>query len=205
MSSTNSHGHSPRAASRADELHNDDVAHEHSDVNIRAVIASAVVVAVVCAVTAVLMYGLFWYVLESQAAARDPRLSPLAMPATEMPPTTTATPTFGGAPDPKLLTNEPTYLSHVRTREQDLLHTYGWVDEKGGVARVPIDEAKKLILERGLPVRPDPVTDPQLGTRVPAGGESSSGRAITRTPSTEPAPAAPAAAPATAPAHKDVH
>jgi len=200
MSSTNSHAYS------SDEMHNDDVAHEHSDINIRAVVASAVVIAVVCVVTAVLMYGLFWYVLESQAQARDPKLSPLAPPATQMPPTTTATPTFGSAPDPKLLTNEPTYLSQIRTREQDLLHTYGWVDEKGGVARVPIDEAKKLILERGLPVRPDPVTDPGLGTRVPAGGESSSGRSITRTPSTEPAPATPAAQPPAAPpAHKDVH
>jgi hypothetical protein len=199
MSSTNSPAYS------SDEMHNDDVAHEHSDINIRAVIASAVVIAVVCVVTAVLMYGLFWYVLESQAQARDPKLSPLALPATQMPPTTTATPTFGIAPDPKLLTNEPTYLSEIRTREEDLLHTYGWVDEKGGVARVPIDEAKKLILERGLPVRPDPVTDPALGTHVPAGGESSSGRAMTRAASTEPAPAAPPAQPPAAPAHKGVH
>lgn len=182
-----------------DELHNDDVAHEHSDINIGAVLTSAVVVAVVCLATAGLMYGLFWWVLEKQAAARDPKLSPLAMPATVMPPTTTTQPTFGTAPDPKLLTGEPAYLSGVRAREQELLHGYGWVDEKAGIARVPIAEAKKLIVERGLPVRPDPIADPRLGTHAPAAGESSSGRAITH-PVDAAAAGAPAQTPAPAPA-----
>ena len=34
------------------------------------------------------------------------------------------------------------------------LHEYGWVDQKTGVAHVPIDQAKKLLAERGLPARP---------------------------------------------------
>ena len=182
-----------------DELHNDDVAHEHSDINITAVLTSAAVVAAVCLITAGLMYGLFWFVLEEQAQARDPRLSPLAKPATVMPPSTTTQPTFGTAPEPKLLTGEPMYLRDLRTREQDLLHGYGWVDEKAGIARVPIDDAKKLIVERGLPVRPDPVADPRLGTRLPAAGESSSGRAITHPVEAAAAPA-PATPPASAPA-----
>ncbi|HET7218915.1 MAG TPA: hypothetical protein VFJ02_12755 [Vicinamibacterales bacterium] len=197
MSTTDHHAYSQ------DELHNDDVAHEHSDINIQAVITSAAVVAMVCLMTAALMYGLFWFVFEKQAQERDPKLSPLALPATVMPPTTTAQPTFGSAPDPKLLTSEPNYLRGVRTREQDLLHGYGWVDEKAGIARLPIDAAKKLIVERGLPVRPDPISDPSFGTRVPAAGESSSGRVITHpvgggepTAPAQTPPAAPAAAPA---------
>jgi hypothetical protein len=200
MTSTN-HGH---GASPMDEMHNDDVAHEHSDINIGAVITSAVAIALVCLITAGLMYGLFWFVLEKQAQARDPKLSPLALPATVMPPTTTAQPTFGSAPDPKLLTSEPTYLRGVRTREQDLLHGYGWVDQKAGIARVPIDEAKKLIVERGLPVRPDPIADPKVGTRVPSSGESSSGRVITHPAGNaiENAPAPAAAPAASAPEHK---
>lgn len=184
-----------------DTMHNDDVAHEHSDINVRAVVGSAVVVAVVCSATALLMAGLF-NVLENQAKARDPKLSPLSLPATQMPPTTNTTPTFGSAPDPKLLTNEPVYLQDIHKREQELLHTYGWVDQTAGVARLSIDRAKELILERGLPVRPDPVTDPRLGTHLPAFGESSSGREITKTPSAEPA-AAPAQTPA--PAHAPEH
>ncbi len=185
------HGHSP------DEMHNDDTAHEHTDINIPALVWSMVVMFGTVIGTAVLMYLLFFYVLEPQAAARDPKLSPLAMPATTMPPTTTASPFFGSAPEPKLMTVEPMYLKEVRAAEQQVLHGYGWVDEKAGVARIPIDEAKKLTLERGLAVRPDPLTDERLGTRRPASGESSSGRNVTRTlAATAPAAPAPAATPA---------
>ena len=185
-------------------MHNEDVAHEHVDVNITALVWSMVVMFGVVAGTAVLMLLLF-NVLDSQATARDPKLSPLAMPSTAMPPTTTASPFFGGAPEPKLMTDEPKRLNEVRTSEQSLLHAYGWTDEKAGVAHIPIDEAKKLTIERGLVVRQDPLTDEHLGTRRPASGESSSGRNVTRTL----APAA-ASAPSPAPApaghdaaHKD--
>jgi len=34
-----------------------------------------------------------------------------------------------------------------------MLSTYGWVDNNGGVVRIPIARAKSLRLERGLPVR----------------------------------------------------
>jgi hypothetical protein len=193
-----SHGHDPQ------EMHNEDVDHEQSDVDIRAVIMSAVVLAVVCITAAVLMYGL-WWVLEKQAAARDPTLSPLATPATQMPPTTLESPAFGGAPDPKLLTNEPRNLQQIQGRSDELLHSSGWVDEKAGVARIPIDLAKELVATRGLPVRPDPIQDPLMGARLPTRGESSSGRLITRPPAAA-SQAAPAAAPAPAQVpHKPVH
>ncbi len=187
-----------------EEMHNDDVAHEHSDINISALVWSMVIMFGTVIGTAVLMYLLFFYVLEPQAAARDPKLSPLAMPATTMPPTTTASPFFGGAPDPKLLTDEPMNLTGVRTEEQAQLHGYGWMDEKAGIAHIPIDQAKKLTLER-LAVRPDPLTDDGLGTRRPASGESSSGRNVTK-PFAPAAPEpAPPAAPKPAAAGHDTH
>jgi hypothetical protein len=185
-----SHGDSHGAGRHysAAELHNDDVAHEESDINLPALIWSAAILATVCLVTAGLMAGLFKF-LESQARARDPKLSPLAMPATVMPPTTNTSPEFGGAPEPRLLINEPTALRQLRTREQETLHGYGWVDQQAGIARIPIDEAKKLLIERGLPVRPEATTDPRLGTHAPAFGESSSGRTITKPATEAPAPA----------------
>jgi hypothetical protein len=123
------------------------------------------------------MGGLFWF-FNKQAAANDPRVSPLAIPATQMPKTTTGSPYFGAAPQPQLLTNEPAALRQLRRSEDQQLYGYGWVDEKTGVARMPIDEAKKRILERGLPARAAGV-DPRLGTHAPAYGDSSSGRTIT--------------------------
>jgi len=168
---------SPR--SPHDDMHNDDTAHEASDINIRGVVTATIVVAVVCTMTAVLMWGVF-HLLERQAGARDPELSPIALKPTEMPRSTTEQPTFGNAPDPKLLTNEPKYLSGVRGEWQKELHSYGWVDQQAGVLHIPIDRAKELVAHRGLAVRAEPVEDATVGTNAPAYGEASSGRTITK-------------------------
>ena len=174
------------------ELHNEDVAHEHSDVNIRGIIMFAVGLIVVTAAVAVLMAGMFKW-LEGQAAKNDPQLSPLTPPAQDMPTTTTKSPFFGHARGgTQLLTNEPVALHKLRDEEYKKLHRYGWVDGKPGVAHMPIEEAKKLILERGVPVRQGDPLDPMLGTRAAAMGEASGGRTIpTGKKSSEAAPAAP--------------
>jgi len=181
-----------------DDLHNEGVAHEHSDVNVRAILSFAGIVTVVSIVCAVLVWGMFGF-FERQAAGRDPKMSPLAVPATQMPPTTTGAFAFGGAQhQPQLLTNEPAALRQHRQEEEAQLQGYGWVNQSGGVARVPIADAKKLIVERGLASRPGG-TDPLLGTYAPARGEAAGGRSIpTRAPAATAPPAAPnpAAAPA---------
>ena len=43
------------------------------------------------------------------------------------------------------------FYKFVMDQEKEL-HSYAWVDEKGGVARIPIDRAMELIAQRGLPV-----------------------------------------------------
>ena len=37
-----------------------------------------------------------------------------------------------------------------------MLDSYGWVDKNAGIVRIPIDEAMKLTLQRGLPTRQEP-------------------------------------------------
>ena len=165
-----------------DLLHNEDVEHEHSDINIRAVIASAIIMVVVVAVSQFLMWGLFG-IFERQARANDPEVSPLAAPQANMPKNTMGSPYFNeSVGGPQLLTNEPMALGKQRDTEQKRLHGYGWVNQGGGVAHMPIDEAKKLIVERGLPARQGEPAAPALGTRLPARGEASGGRIITTTP-----------------------
>ena len=160
----------------ADEMHNEAVAHEHMDVNMRAVLGSAIALTVVTAVVYVLMYWLFG-VFDNNALANKVDVSPLSRPATEMPRHIVGPEPFGSAPQPRLLTNEPAVLEQLRVLENTQLHGYGWVDEKAGVARVPIAEAKRLLLERGLAVRDTAAAkDPTLGTSRPAMAESSSGR-----------------------------
>jgi hypothetical protein len=157
-------------------LDNPDVDHDTSDVDVRALVGFAVGLMVVSAVVMVLMYGLFRY-FTREAAQNDPPVSRLALPPVEMPRSTAGNPFFGQAQGPQLITHEPSVLAKQRKTEQDALDSYGWVDQKSAIARMPISEAKKLILQRGLPARADG-TDPSLGTRRAAFGESSSGRAI---------------------------
>jgi len=148
------------------EMHNPDVAHEEADIDIRAVLSFAGGLTVVVLVSATLMWGMF-QMLEAQAAKNDPQLSPLALPAGQEPPA------------PRLLKNEQENLLKFRMEERKKLEGYGWVDEKAGIARVPIDEAKKLIVQRGLPVRASgAVEDPRTGTHAAAYGGPSSGRTL---------------------------
>ena len=41
----------------------------------------------------------------------------------------------------------------MRAAENKILHSYGWIDEKKGVVRIPIERAMELTAQRGLPVR----------------------------------------------------
>jgi len=45
-------------------------------------------------------------------------------------------------------------LVKLRTSEDQLLRTYGWVDQQKGVVRIPIQRAIDLVAERGLPSMP---------------------------------------------------
>jgi len=190
-------GHVPHPP---EEMHNEGVAHDPSDVDIRAIFAFAGIVAVVTIVCSVIVWGLF-VGLEHQAAGRDPKMSSLALPAAVMPRTTQASPYFGNAASPQLITDEPAVLRTVRGTEQKAIDEYGWVDQKRGVARLPIDQAKKLLAERGLPSRAAAAA-PSLGTHAPAFGEATGGRAI---PTGERPAVAPAKAPEQAPSEQPAH
>jgi hypothetical protein len=54
---------------------------------------------------------------------------------------------------PKMQLGEPTNLQRFRDSEDNVLGGYGWIDQNNGVVRIPIDRAKELLLQRGLPAR----------------------------------------------------
>jgi hypothetical protein len=51
-----------------------------------------------------------------------------------------------------LETNERGQFRDFLMNQEDQLNSYGWVDEKAGVARIPIDRAMDLLVQRGVPV-----------------------------------------------------
>jgi hypothetical protein len=64
-------------------------------------------------------------------------------------------------------------IYQLRQDETEKLTSYGWVDKDGGVARIPIDRAIEVMLQRGFPSRPDGADAKNVVTQ-----DSSSGRTV---------------------------
>ncbi len=87
-------------------------------------------------------------------------------------------------PTPRLEINERAQLNDKRLKEEETLNTYGWVDQKAGVAHIPIDRAMDLIAQQGLPTAPPNVnTRPPAGPKPPVGGRQAV-RELRPTPTT---------------------
>ena len=56
-------------------------------------------------------------------------------------------------PEPRLQVNAHEDLMDYQKRQQEILNSYGWIDPKAGVVRIPIDQAMDELLKKGLPVR----------------------------------------------------
>jgi hypothetical protein len=154
----------PHGAHPHGDLVNEDVHHEESDINVRAILWFVAILTAITIAIQIAMWGMFkglaWYEVRN-----EPYVTPLTPPAGQPP------------PEPRLQTTPWTDLRAFRADQQNHLNSYGWVDEKLGVARIPIAKAKQLLLERGLPVRPELAADLE-GTHIAATGDSSGGRSI---------------------------
>ena len=119
------------------------------DVSIRGVLAFAFWLAVGLVASAAAMFVLL-KTLEKKERAEDRKLPPMIAASLARTP-----------PEPRL---EPYPLApreKLRAEEDELLTTYGWVDKDRGVARVPIDRAMELLVQRGLPpAKPMPAAPP---------------------------------------------
>jgi len=98
-------------------------------------------------VTAVVVHLLVW-MLFAYFAGRETRRAirqfPLAGQQERMP------------PSPRLQVNPREDLRELRAGEDAVLNSYGWVDRNNGIARIPIGDAMKLTVQRGLPAREKP-------------------------------------------------
>ena len=63
-------------------------------------------------------------------------------------------------PIPRLQQSPANEIYDFRRSEQQLLHSYGWQNREAGTVRIPIAEAMRLTVERGLPARPPDSTPP---------------------------------------------
>ncbi len=112
--------------------------HEESDANIHALLRFAGWMFVSLVLVVLLMRWMFWHFNKTQELG---------------PPPTPFESTRALPPLPRLQTEPQQDLRGYRTSQQENLKSFGWVDEKNGVVRIPIDRAMDLLLQQGLPVR----------------------------------------------------
>jgi len=137
------------------EIANEAVHHEESDVNIRAIFGFGLGLFVVAVFVHLAVFLLFRYFSNGQEAAKRVRQYPLAAGQENRLP-----------PEPRLQTNPRQDLLDLRAQEDQLLNGYSWVDRNAGVVRIPIDDAMKLVVQRGLPAR-GPGQPPAAGPAAP--------------------------------------
>lgn len=127
--------------------------YERRDVDTESVVQAGVAVGVVATVAAVLVLFLFNFLAE-RAREADPPNPPLARHEQGR-----------QAPEPRLQEAPFEDLAALHQEERALLDGYGWVDERAGIARIPLDEAMKIVAEKGLPRwSPAPTPSPAAAT-----------------------------------------
>jgi hypothetical protein len=122
--------------------------------------------AVLIVISIVAMKGVF-ELLDRQQARSDVAPSPLMTQRPQQP------------PEPRLQTTPVPNRTLIVEQENKRLAAYGWVDQKNGVVRIPVDQAMKLLAERGLPARDERSQRAAAGSRVsfetkPGSGETES-------------------------------
>jgi hypothetical protein len=108
---------------------------EETDVNVVAVGKFGLALLLVTILAMALLVGVFNYFKASeggQAATVDPAKV---------------------FPHPQLEKTPILDLMAVRAAEEQVLNSYGWVDQQKGVVRIPIAQAMELVVKKGLPVR----------------------------------------------------
>jgi hypothetical protein len=170
---------------------NPEVHHEHKDVNAKILLWSAGIFIVFMAVTCVVLWGFFGWMAGKERDAQPQPTTMVRQDAPQLPPEPRLqpfpTPQQGatGADEPVKLTpvvdplaNTPVAdMDKMIAEDSEYLASFGWVDRNRGIVRIPVSEAKKLVIARGLPVR-QPVAAPAAtqpgaapavtGTAVPA-------------------------------------
>src|SRR5205823_3522166 len=88
-------------------------------------------------------------------------------------------------PDPRLQRDPESELAQVQEEQLSRIHSYGWVDRRAGIARIPVDRAMDILARTGLPKvpAPAPVAGAPPNTSIPpARKRDAAGPRIDRTP-----------------------
>jgi hypothetical protein len=135
-----------------EHLQNRETEFERSDLSALGILGFLAGLAIVGFVLHIILVGIYVY-LDTYTKKHEPPVNPLAR-ATAQDMRNPKPEVANEFPLPRLETNEIGERDDRRIQEENILSTYGWVDQKAGVAHIPIDRAMQLIAQRGLPLAP---------------------------------------------------
>jgi hypothetical protein len=138
--------------------HHGEGEYEHQDLSSAAIFGFLIALVVLGVLIQFVISGTL-HLFEKYNAGHQPRQNPLVQPQTETRKVTPAT--IERFSQPRLEDNERRELRDFREHEIQTLNSYG-VDPSTGATRIPIEQAMQLIVQRGLP------TKPQTGTVPPS-------------------------------------
>jgi hypothetical protein len=137
---------------------------EHQDLKPAGIVYFFLTLVVVTVLCMFGLKGLYAY-LDRREKASQPEVNPLVAKVPED--TRNVAPGYPQTafPSPKLEEDERGQLNGIRMEEEKTLYSYGWVDEKAGTVRIPIEHAMDLLVQRGLPVRPQGAANDSPATK----------------------------------------
>jgi len=138
--------------------------YEHQDLSAQGIYAFLISLIVGGVVVYFVIWGLYHF-LEARQREHQPELSPLVKQV-ETDTRIVSPDEIKNFPEPRLERNERTEIKDFRLKEEQTLNSYGWVDEKAGVVRIPIERAMQLLAQRGLPTTPKAGTIPPSAVNV---------------------------------------
>lgn len=117
---------------------------EEDVIDYKGVYGFGIGLAVVTIVAHLLMIWMYKAEIAAVDAANPPRVYPLAVLQDERQP-----------PEPRLQTNPKQELRDLHAAEDAVISGYTWVDRNNDIVRIPVADAMRLTLQRGLPSRQD--------------------------------------------------
>jgi hypothetical protein len=160
-----------------------EVEFEHEDLGTRGVFAFMVGLAVVGVVIYFIIVGMYSF-LDKYERSQMSTASPLVTSKGVMSRVVTQEDmdkAFRDNGAPMLETSERTQLRDFLMNQENQLNSYGWVDQKSGIAHIPIERAMELIVEQKISVHsPDGANAKTTATSTPA--EQSAGKGKSSAP-----------------------
>ena len=118
--------------------HNGAGTYEHKDADVKLIVASTLALVISMVIVCVIVAGVF-IALQTITTPKTETIGLRNPNVSEAPPV------------PRLQEHPVMELQALRKHEDEQLNNYGWVDQKAGVVRIPIDKAMDIMIQRGFP------------------------------------------------------